>query len=159
PAATTRPKPKMPTIRSADSAPASSLMVDSRPLITPVACSTIHSTMKATMVAMPMATDMRNDIFITDHGSTAETVSRTVRGPFFLPCPLSNMFFTPIVSPPELARTVFPALVIAEVAVRSPPEDLPPPQPWEAVTWEPAPDPWEPVPAPWEPAEGARLGI
>src|SRR5699024_6522804 len=57
------------------------------------------------------------------------------------------MFFTPIFTPPELARTVFAALPITEVAVRSPPEDRPPP------------DPWEPVPDPWEPAEGARLGF
>ena len=42
---------------------------------------TIHSTATMTTPAMPSATEIRNDIFITDHGSTRETVSLTRRGP------------------------------------------------------------------------------
>ncbi|GAA2736713.1 hypothetical protein GCM10009867_21930 [Pedococcus aerophilus] len=39
----------------------------------------IHSTATMTTPAMPRATEMRNDIFIADHGSTRETVSLTRR--------------------------------------------------------------------------------
>ena len=49
------------------------------------------------------------------------------------------MFFPPIVTLPELARTVFAAFPITEVAVR-----FPPPDPWEPDPCEPevgAPDP------------------
>src|SRR6476660_9795431 len=38
-----------------------------------------HRTAMSTTPAMPTATDSRNDIFMTDHGSTRETVSLTRR--------------------------------------------------------------------------------
>src|SRR5699024_610357 len=60
--------------------------------ITPVACSTSHSTSVATSIAIAIASDRRNDIFMTDHGSMLATVRRTVRGPF-LAFPL---IFTPL---------------------------------------------------------------
>ena len=46
---------------------------------TPMPARIIHSTATMTTPAMPRATDSRNDIFIADHGSTRETVSRTRR--------------------------------------------------------------------------------
>src|SRR4051794_29150793 len=48
---------------------------------TPMPLSTSHSTATMATPAMPRATEMRNDIFITDHGSARETVSLTRRGP------------------------------------------------------------------------------
>src|SRR6476659_4177498 len=38
-----------------------------------------HRTAISTTLAMPTATESRNDIFMTDHGSTRETVSLTRR--------------------------------------------------------------------------------
>src|SRR5690242_12314434 len=48
---------------------------------TPIELRIIHSTEISTTNAMPMATEMRKPIFITDHGSTLARVSRTRRGP------------------------------------------------------------------------------
>src|SRR5476649_2224132 len=47
---------------------------------TPMLDRIIHSAVIMTTPAMPMATDNRNDIFMTDQGSTRETVSLTRRG-------------------------------------------------------------------------------
>src|SRR5699024_10754882 len=58
------------------------------PTMTPVICSTSHSTGVATSIAIAMANDSRNDIFMTDHGSMFAIVRRTVRGPFFEDFPL-----------------------------------------------------------------------
>src|SRR5688572_20597184 len=46
---------------------------------TPMPARIVHSTKTMTTPAMPSATDSRNEIFIADHGSTRETVSRTRR--------------------------------------------------------------------------------
>ncbi len=104
----------------------------------------MYSTVVATTITMNSTIDTAKENFMTDHGSTAETVRRTVRGPFFfLPFPPSTMFFTPIFTLPELARTVFAAFPITEVAPRLPPFD-----PWEPDPCDPeagAPTPWEPV--------------
>src|SRR4051812_18509382 len=48
---------------------------------TPMPLSTSQSTATMATPAMPRATEIRNDIFITDHGSARETVSLTRRGP------------------------------------------------------------------------------
>src|SRR5665647_739016 len=47
---------------------------------TPMLDRIIHSTATMTTQAMPTATDSRKDIFMTDHGSTRDTVSLTRRG-------------------------------------------------------------------------------
>src|SRR5665648_342426 len=47
---------------------------------TPMLDRIIHSPTIMTTPAMPTATDNRNDSFITDHGSTRETLSLTRRG-------------------------------------------------------------------------------
>ena len=44
---------------------------------TPMPARIVHSTKTMTTPAMPRATESRNEIFIADHGSTRETVSRT----------------------------------------------------------------------------------
>src|SRR2546430_16694165 len=46
---------------------------------TPMPSRIIHSTATMTTNAMPIATLTRNDIFMTDHGSTRATVRRTRR--------------------------------------------------------------------------------
>ena len=75
--------------------------------MTPVICSTSHSTSVATSIAIAMANDSRNDIFMTDHGSMFAIVRRTVRGPFFEDFPLIltplDVAFTPSCgrAPPE----------------------------------------------------------
>src|SRR5688500_10972721 len=60
------------------------LMSPSTPLICskmPMPLSTSHRTTLATTVAMPSATDSRNDSLSTDQGSTLAIVRRAVRGP------------------------------------------------------------------------------
>src|SRR5450756_1634324 len=47
---------------------------------TPMLDRIIHNIATMTTQATPTATDSRNDIFMTDHGSTRETVSLTRRG-------------------------------------------------------------------------------
>src|SRR6476646_9095547 len=46
---------------------------------TPIPDRIIHSTATMTTPAMPSATEIKNDIFMADHGSTRETVSLTRR--------------------------------------------------------------------------------
>src|SRR5690349_21770792 len=47
---------------------------------TPAAPSTDHTMKMATKVTTPKATDSRNDVFMTDHGSTRVSLSRARRG-------------------------------------------------------------------------------
>src|SRR6185436_20987491 len=48
---------------------------------TPMPERIVHNTVIMTTPAIPRATDSRNDSFMTDHGSTRETLSLTRRGP------------------------------------------------------------------------------
>src|SRR5690606_7248721 len=65
---------------SADSAPRISRISWSVEAKTPRLSIMVHAATVATTIMMPTATDSRNDSFITDHGSTRETASRTRRG-------------------------------------------------------------------------------
>src|SRR5689334_1527096 len=76
----TRPKPRKSMMSNGFSE--SLMIVPTRRLTslkTPIPLRIIHSTATMTTPAMPSATEMRNDIFIADHGSTRETVSLTRR--------------------------------------------------------------------------------
>src|SRR6476661_6912083 len=76
----TRPKPRKSVMSNGFCE--SLMIVPTRRLTslkTPMPDRIIHSTATMTTPAMPRATEMRNDIFIADQGSTRETVSLTRR--------------------------------------------------------------------------------
>src|SRR5690606_2908912 len=92
--------------------------------MTPVICSTSHRTRVATSIAIAIASDSRNDIFMTDHGSMFAIVRRTVRGPFFEDFPLILTPLEEALTPPD----AFPPWSGPEPVEESPPLSRRPPE-------------------------------